>query len=102
MGVEARIENEKGVCLQELSDPEDLVADLLPKYDDESSICLRFIDLYGDTTFNELQMPILIKELIKAIDKTSNNDAKEHGKKLLDMAKKVSEEGHLYLKFYGD
>jgi hypothetical protein len=102
MGLDARIENEEGVCLQELPDPKELVAVLLPQYDDNSSICLRFIDLYGDTTFNELQMPILINELTTAIDKTSNNEAKEHGNKLLDMAKKVSEEVHLYLKFYGD
>jgi hypothetical protein len=102
MGLDARIENENGDCLQELSDPKELVSVLLPKYDDISSACLRFIDLYGDTTFNALQMPMVISELTATIDKTSNQEAKEHGKKLLDLAKKVSEEVHLYLKFYGD
>jgi hypothetical protein len=102
MGIDARIENENGQCIEELGDPKELVEVLLPRYDDNASNCMRFIDPYGDTTFNTLQMPILINELKQSIEKTSNQEAKEHGKKLLEMAKKVSEEAHLYLKFYGD
>ena len=102
MGIDARIEDENGQSIEELGDPKDLVAVLLPRHDDNSSNCMRFIDPYGDTTFNRAQMPILINELKKSIENTSNPEAKEHGKKLLEMAKKISEEVHLYLKFYGD
>lgn len=102
MGVDARIENENGDCLEELLDPKNMVEKLLPRYDDRTSSCLRFIDPYGDTTFNRVQMSVLAEELIKAIDNCSVPEAKEHGKSLLEMVKKVSEEVHLYLKFYGD
>jgi hypothetical protein len=63
---------------------------------------MRFIDPYGDTTFNALQISILINELKQSIENTTNPEAKEHGKRLLEMARKVSEEVHLYLKLYGD
>ncbi|GLI37285.1 hypothetical protein KI811_18400 [Geobacter hydrogenophilus] len=102
MGIDARIEDENGQCIEELGDPKELVVVLLPRYDDNTSNCMRFIDPYGDTTFNKPQMQILINELKQSIEKASNLEAKEHGKKLLEMAKKVSEDVHLYLKFYGD
>jgi hypothetical protein len=102
MGIDARIEDENGQCIEELYDPKGLVAVLLPRYDDNTSNCMMFIDPYGDTTFNRPQMPILISELKQSIEKASNPEAKEHGKKLLEMARKVSEEVHLYLKLYGD
>ena len=31
------------------------------------SVCLRFIDPYGDATFNQLQLPLLLRELKDAI-----------------------------------
>jgi len=102
MGIDARIEDENGQCIEELGDPKELVAVLLPRYDDTTSNCMRFIDAYGDTTFNALQISIFIGELKQSIEKATNPEAKEHGKRLLEMARTVSEEAHLYLKFYGD
>ena len=67
MGVNVQWESEGGGRLDELLDPCNRVAKLLPDWRDESSICLRFVDLYGDTVFNRLQLPVLIAELQTAV-----------------------------------
>lgn len=36
MGIDARIEDENGQCIEELGDPKELVAVLLPRYDDNT------------------------------------------------------------------
>lgn len=102
MGIDAFIETENGAQIDQLFDPEELLERLLPAYDNESSIFLRFIDPYGDTTFNQGQIPILIKELKLAVDNTNDNLAKNHGKKLIALIEKIKNEVHTYIKFYGD
>jgi len=102
MGIDAFIENENGAQIDHLYDPENLLKCLLPSYDTESSICLRFIDPYGDTTFNQGQIPILIKELKSAVENTNDNLAKNHGKKLIALIEKIENEVHTYIKFCGD
>ena len=102
MGIDALVETENGAQINQLPDPEDLLERLLPESDNESSICLRFIDPYGDTTFNQGQIPILIKELKSAVQNTNDNLAKNHGKKLIALIENIENKVHTYIKFYGD
>ena len=81
MGIDACIETESGAQIDQLLDPENLFSLLLSACDYESSLCLRFIDPYGDTTFNWLQMPFLITAIKSAVEKTSDNLTKNHGEK---------------------
>jgi hypothetical protein len=97
-----RLENERGVCVDEVSEEALLLEHLLPMPEDKSFYCWRFIDLYGNTVFNRLQMPAFVKEL----DRLSPNLATLQDKQLLarirEMAERCGNEAHLYLKFYGD
>jgi hypothetical protein len=102
MGIDVRLEDEDGNETSVVFDPTFLVEKLLPPFEDESSYCLRFIDPYGDTVFNSLQMPIFIKELEQAIEETSENDVKSIGQKILKLATECQKDDHQYLKFYGD
>lgn len=68
MGIDAKLQTEDGRILQEVFDPEDILQRLLP-FNDESSSCLRFVDPYGDTTFNQLQIPVLHKRTGKCNSK---------------------------------
>jgi hypothetical protein len=63
MGIDARIETERGEPLSELGDPHNRMNWLLRLAALDSTICLRFIDPYGNTTFNSLQIPVLQAEL---------------------------------------
>jgi hypothetical protein len=62
VGIDARIETERGACLDELGDPHNRVNWLLSMAVLGSTVCLRFIDPYGNTLFNGLQIPVLQNE----------------------------------------
>ena len=101
MGVDAYIEDERGNEKAQLLDPGNLVAQLCDAMDTQSTCCLQFIDRYGDTTFNHLQLPFFVSEIQQAIDHSSGS-VKAHGVALLELAAKAQLEVHTYLKFYGD
>ena len=62
MGINARIETEHGKCLAELLDPHNPLNWLLSLAALDSTVCLQFINPYGDTVFNNVQMPVLQSE----------------------------------------
>lgn len=84
-----------------LEDRENLLARLLPPADDSSFCCLRFIDPYQDTVFNQRQLQVLLTEFARMAQ--PKNDKEQH---LIDdlrtLALAGAAEPHLYLKFYGD
>ena len=102
MGVDLRWEDEHGKQIGEVPDPQMCVSHLVLSIDLVGTICLRFIDPYGDTTFNQLQIPILIEELKYIVKKVSDNRIKDHLSQVIRLAEKSRGEIHTYLKFYGD
>jgi hypothetical protein len=101
MGLTINLEGEKGNVYETISD-NDILSELLPNHDDKSSYCLRFIDLYGDTTFNSLQMPELIRELENILKNEDSDEKHDIVNQIIRLSNRCKEEVHLYLKFYGD
>jgi hypothetical protein len=66
------------------------------------SCCLRFIDEYGDTTFNQSQIPVLIGELEELIPKSKSEKASQSLQALVGFARHAEGKIHTYLKFIGD
>ena len=63
MGVDAQIQAEDGNPIERLGDARGNMAKFLVMVDADSTACLRFIDPYGDTVFNSLQIPVLEVEV---------------------------------------
>ena len=63
---------------------------------------LQFLNPYGDAVFNRLQAPQLAEELSRLVSVAQNETDKETLKAVQELAKRCSEEEHLYVKFYGD
>ncbi len=63
MGIDIRWENERGEKLEEIPDPRHCLGLALGLLSLDNTICLRFIDPYGDTVFNQWQIPVFIDEL---------------------------------------
>ena len=80
MGLEVVIENGEGEQLASVEDPTNILHRVLPAEIDRTFCCLSYVDWYGDTIFNALQVPMVRDELA---------------------ARCLSQPG-LYLKFYGD
>jgi hypothetical protein len=102
MGIDATVESEDGEVEAELPDPQDLTDRLVAPFRGSDSPCLRFVDPYGNTTFNGLQLRVLIGELERAIQIAPHPQVKSHGEALLALARQASAEVHTYLKFTGD
>ena len=102
MGVDLRWENENGRLIEEILDPQMCISHLVLKTDLTGTTCLRFIDPYGDTMFNQVQIPILIDELQSILRKVQDHQIRDHLRRVIELAEKSRGEIHTYLKFYGD
>jgi hypothetical protein len=90
MAIKVEWQDERGKTLARYGGPS-LTADVIWKAA-PSTVCLRFIDPYGDATFNQLQMGQLLDEL------------KELGAdpELIAFVDLAIGQVHTYLKFIGD
>jgi hypothetical protein len=75
------------------------LADLAPR---ESSICLCFVDPYGDATFNQLQLPDLILEVEAAVSTSPDPETRRVASEVVRLAKLAASRVHTYIKFIGD
>jgi hypothetical protein len=101
MGINARLEDERGEPLGEVLDERNLFSRAIRRGGFDSTVCLRFVDPWGDTTFNRMQVPILIVEL-RALRERVDAETREHLDTIVTLAARHTESPHLYLKFYGD
>jgi hypothetical protein len=88
--------------LSEIGDGGEILHRLLPPPNDRSFVCLRFVDWYGDTSFNHLQMPDLISELDRLKTTPTDVEAEQLLDDIRTLATRCLAERHTYLKFYGD
>lgn len=102
MGIDMRWIDERGKVLGELLDPESRVPSILPPLSTSDSLCLRFVDPYGDAVFNRFQIPTLIAELDGALSLQTDPAVRQHIDSMLALARKTEGSIHTYIKFYGD
>ena len=101
MGIALHWEDENGIRRGELLDISEAVEKFLPAYDATEFQCLRFVDPYGDTVFNHLQIPQLVSELETLLRQKCEPDVEHHLRAVLDFVRQ--DHGvHTYLRFYGD
>lgn len=71
MGIDVKVESPYGSDGETLGDPQAFVSLLLVAARVDETKCLQFIDAYGDTVFNQLQIPVLIDEFRAAMSQIS-------------------------------
>ncbi len=101
MGIDVRLETEAGDEIETLLDFDDSLEKILLQCDPEPSVTLRFIDPYGNTGFNRLQMPALIGEIEQAREHLKGEVAGKFAEQLLRLALRCQDEVNTSLKFYG-
>jgi hypothetical protein len=79
-----------------------LPTEVLPSVVDERFGFLRFVDPYGDTVFNRLQMPQVLQELKLLETIVHESDQLKLIKEIEGLAFVCQKGPHLYLKFIGD
>jgi hypothetical protein len=93
------VQDEKG-C--QVGEGIDFPSSILPGVTDTRFIALRFIDPFGDTVFNALQMPVVLQEL--GVLETMVHKHEHHSviRQIQALGSLCQGEPHLYLKFIGD
>ena len=102
MGINVRTETEDGEKLSEWEDPRGLTKALLPAASDSAFCCLRFVDRFGDAVFNQLQIPVLISELRRQVDRIKTSETRDHAEAVLRLVEGAEGKVHTYVRFIGD
>ena len=102
MGLTVILQNEFGAPLLRVFDPKNLLHRMLPSNEDSSFPMLRFVDWYGDTVFNRLQLPELLEEVGRLSSRAGTHEEKALVNEILDLTAQAQRAPHLYVKFEGD
>lgn len=102
MGLTVRLQGEPGDVLGQVEDPTNVLHRLLPSAEDGKSICLRYIDWYGDTAFNRLQMEPFLQEWTQILSRAHDDKERQIVERVRVLAERCRDEPHLHLRFIGD
>jgi len=99
MGIDVRLETENAEPIGEpIYDSSGRLAAALA----EAKGCLvGFVDPYGNTVFNQLQLPTVLKEL-EAVLKNGTPSSRDHLAAVLTLLRTGLEQPHVYARFIGD
>jgi hypothetical protein len=99
------LENERGEKRAVVFDDQGLLVTLILKTARKDSACIRlldFVDPYGDTVFNALQMRQLNIELNELLPFAETPEAQDLLSSIQALVRQGQEGVHLYLKLIGD
>ena len=103
MGLTVFLANELGAKQADaVADPENVLHRLLPSFEDDSYDLLRYIDRYGSTVFNQLQMEQFLYEWQRIKSSVRTLEQRRVVEEVEELARRCNEGLHLYLKFAGD
>jgi hypothetical protein len=105
MGIEVAMTTERGEPIQQVFDAQQVLTALAmgPWQSMSSSVCVRFIDPWGDAVFNQAQLPYLLSELRQSMAAATDPRVREHLEEVCRLVEQAQNEGmHTYVKFIGD
>lgn len=102
MGLTIRLQGESSDLLEQVEDPKNVLHRLLSSSVDGDSCCLQFIDWYGDTIFNRLQMKPFLDEWADVRSRARDDNETNLVESIRALAIRCQDEPHLYLRFIGD
>jgi hypothetical protein len=103
-GVEVAWVDERHNTIEMLTDAKGVIGSLAasrwPRL--TGTVCLRFVEPWGDTVFNQTQLPVLLSELRAELAATVNAKHAEHLAGVVHLVEKAQDQTHTYVKFIGD
>jgi hypothetical protein len=102
MGIDVKLESEQGEQEDAVLDPQGFLPMLLSRCRDRHWLLIHYIDSYGDTVFNHLQIPTLLDELSRLKEYAESDDERAFLKAVLSIVERTKNQAHSYVRFYGD
>ncbi len=103
MPMSAQLVSERGEVIEEVFDEESRLTpliELVPEY--ESTHCIQYINPYGDTIFNIMQLSRFLEEWKMVEAQAVTEEEKQLASAVQRLAVLAEEENHMYIKFVGD
>lgn len=104
LGIDVALVDENQVELEVIGGPRNFLAKLAisgERLKMEGSVCLRFVDAYGLTIFNQAQLPVLVSELERTASLQTDPEIRSHIQEVCRVVS-ASRGIHMYVKFIGD
>ncbi len=101
MGIVVQLVDERGRLLATAADPHDFVDRVADRAHDDLRM-LSWLDPYGDTVFNQLQMPAFLDDWSRIRAFIAGDRDAETWRRVRDLAERCAREPHVYLRFTGD
>jgi len=103
MGIDVEIAPRSRDNPIQLHDRRGVFADFVCTAQLSDTVCLRFIDPYGDTIFNYLQLPVLLEELELHGRLATDAELRAHIRSMIELVKRANAGGpDMFVKFVGD
>jgi hypothetical protein len=102
VGLTICVEGESGDRIDFVEDSRNLLHHLLPSPDDAMFRLVNYVDWHGNTVFNVLQIPTVVRELEVLLGNARTPEDRDLLSRVIALAQQCLEDVHLYLKFYGD
>lgn len=103
MGMNAQLVSERGEVIEDVADEQNRLHPLIESVTDyDSTHCLQYMDPYGDTIFNSLQLPRFLDEWKMVMELAVAQEDKDLASSVQRLALLAEEEIHMYLRFVGD
>jgi len=96
------LEDERGAREDFIFDSASVLYCLLPDITEADWRCLRYVDRWGNTVFNNLQMTDLIDDLERLQSAADADSEKELLSQIIELARRCQSEVHMYIRFEGD
>jgi len=94
-------QTERGDVIEQWVDGHATINHLIYKHGTSSTCCLRFVDPYGNASFNHLQIPELISDLVSVLGRHEGCEQKAQVESLIAFLKRT-EGSKAHIGFYGD
>jgi hypothetical protein len=103
-GIEVAWVDESHSTIEMLTDTKGVIASLATSRWPHlsASLCLRFVEPWGDAVFNQTQLPVLLSELRSELAATENAKNTEHLSRVIQLVEKAQDQTHTYIKFVGE
>jgi hypothetical protein len=96
------LENELNEAIESIVENNTDLVNYLPEKIESNGCCIKYIDRYGITVFNRLQMDDFIKEIGLLKVTSQDKEVQDLVDQIIKLAEECKRKIHLYIKFYGD
>ncbi len=103
MAMSAQLVSERGEVIEEVFDEQGRLSPLIESVTEyESTHCIQYMNPYGDTIFNSLQLVRFLDEWKMVEANAVTQEEKDLVAAVQRLALLAEEENHMYIKFVGD